>query len=103
MVETYRMGLFKKRVRKEIFGSKRQNITGDWKKWHNNDLHELCAAKMLCLLVTESRRMTRGKHVTGVGWTKGHTGLWWRHLRKIICFEGSGIGGMIILKRMLKR
>jgi len=57
MMETYRMVLFKKRVWKQIFASEMQNIRGDWKKWHNNDLHELCAAKILYLLVTESKRM----------------------------------------------
>jgi len=51
MMETHRMGLFKNRVRRLIFGSKGQNVTGDWRKWHSNDLHELYTAKILYLLV----------------------------------------------------
>jgi hypothetical protein len=67
MTETYRMGLFKNRVRRQIFGSKRQNVTGDWRIWHSNDLHEMYAAVILYLLVTESRRMIWAKHGTWIG------------------------------------
>ena len=39
MMETYRMEVFKNRVRRQIFGSERQNVTGDWRKWRSYDPH----------------------------------------------------------------
>jgi hypothetical protein len=29
------------RVLRKIFGPKRDKVTGDWRKWHNEELHDL--------------------------------------------------------------
>jgi hypothetical protein len=39
--EEYRLKLTEDRVRWEIFGTKGDAVTGNWKKMHNVELHEL--------------------------------------------------------------
>jgi len=33
-------GVFKNRVLREIFGAKRKEVTGKWKKFHNEELRD---------------------------------------------------------------
>jgi hypothetical protein len=33
--------MFEKRVLRRIFGPEREEITGDWRKLHNEELHNL--------------------------------------------------------------
>jgi hypothetical protein len=40
--EEYRLGVFENRVLRRIFGRKRDEMTGGWRKLHNEELHNLC-------------------------------------------------------------
>jgi hypothetical protein len=37
----HRLRVFEKRVLRRIFGQKRDEVTGEWKKLHNEELHNL--------------------------------------------------------------
>jgi hypothetical protein len=37
----YRLRVFENRVLRRIFGPKRDEVTGDWRKLHNEELHNL--------------------------------------------------------------
>jgi hypothetical protein len=39
--EEHRLRLFENRVLRRIFGPKRDEVTGDWRKLHNEELHNL--------------------------------------------------------------
>jgi hypothetical protein len=39
--EEYRLRVFEKRVPRRIFGLKRDEVTGEWRKLHNAELHNL--------------------------------------------------------------
>jgi hypothetical protein len=39
--EEHRLRVFENRVLRRIFGPKRDHVTGDWRKLHNEDLHNL--------------------------------------------------------------
>jgi hypothetical protein len=39
--EEHRLRVFENRVLRRIFGSKRGEVTGDWRKLHNEELHRL--------------------------------------------------------------
>jgi hypothetical protein len=39
--EERRLRVFEKRVLRRIFGSKRNKITGEWRKLHNEELNDL--------------------------------------------------------------
>jgi hypothetical protein len=39
--EEHRPGVFENRVLRRIFGPKRDEVTGEWRKLHNEELHDL--------------------------------------------------------------
>jgi hypothetical protein len=39
--EEHRLGVFENRVLRRIFGPKRDEVTGGWRKMHNEDLRDL--------------------------------------------------------------
>jgi hypothetical protein len=39
--EEHRLRVFEKRVLRRIFGPKRDEVTGEWRKLHNKELHDL--------------------------------------------------------------
>ena len=48
------------------FGPKRDEVTGEWRKLHNEELNDLCSSPN-SVLVIKSRRMTWAGHVTRMG------------------------------------
>jgi hypothetical protein len=47
---------------KRIFGPKRNDVTGEWRKLHNEELHNLCSSPNIIRQI-KSRRMRRAGHV----------------------------------------
>jgi hypothetical protein len=41
LMEEHRLRVFENRVLRRIFGPKRDEMTGDWRKLHNEELHSL--------------------------------------------------------------
>jgi hypothetical protein len=39
--EKHRLGVFENRMLKRMFGPKRDEVTGEWRKLHNEELHNL--------------------------------------------------------------
>jgi hypothetical protein len=46
--EERRLKLFEDRVLRRIFGSKRDEVTGEWRKLHNLGLNDLYCYRILC-------------------------------------------------------
>ena len=66
--EEHRLRVFKNRVLRRIFGPKRDGVTGEWRKLHNEELNDLyCSSKIV--RVIKSRRMRWVGHVQV--WGKG--------------------------------
>jgi hypothetical protein len=61
--EEQRGRVFEKRVLRRIFGPKRDEVTGDWRKLHNEELHNLYSSPNIIRMI-ESRRMRWARHVT---------------------------------------
>jgi hypothetical protein len=51
-----------------IFGPKRAEVTGDWRKLHNEDLHNLYSSPNIIRMI-KSRRMRWARHVVRMGET----------------------------------
>jgi hypothetical protein len=47
-MEERRLRVFESRVLRLIFGPKRDEVTGDWRKLHNEELNGLTARPILC-------------------------------------------------------
>jgi hypothetical protein len=45
--EEHRLRVFENRVLRGIFGPKRDEVTGDWRKLHNEELHNLYPSPVL--------------------------------------------------------
>jgi hypothetical protein len=49
--EKHRMRMFEKRVLRRIFGSKRDEVTGGWRKLHNEELHNLYSSTSIIIMI----------------------------------------------------
>jgi hypothetical protein len=54
--EEYGLIVFENRVLRRIFGSKRDEATGEWRKLHNEELHDVYSSPTV-VQVIKSRRM----------------------------------------------
>jgi hypothetical protein len=57
-----RMMVFENGVLRRIFGPKRNEVTGEWRKLHNEELHDLYSSPNI-VRVIKPRRMKRAGHV----------------------------------------
>jgi hypothetical protein len=58
--------VFAGRVLRRILGPKRDEVTGDWRKLHNEQLHNLYSSPNIIRMI-KSRRMRWAEHVTRMG------------------------------------
>jgi hypothetical protein len=64
--EEHRLRVFENRVLRGIFGPKRDEVTGDWRKLHNGELHNLYSSPDIIRQI-KSRRMGWARHVARMG------------------------------------
>jgi hypothetical protein len=64
--EKHRLRVFENRVLRRIFGPKRDEMTGGWRKLHNEELHSLYSSTSKIRLIN-SRRMRWSGHVGRIG------------------------------------
>jgi len=65
-VEEHRLRVFEKRMVTKIFGPKKDEVTGEWRKLHNEELYDMCSSPSI-IWVIRSRRMRWAEHVARVG------------------------------------
>ena len=93
------MRVFENRVLRRVFGPKRDEVTREWRKLHNEELSDLYFLPNI-VQVVKSRRMRWARHVARIGERRGevYTGFWWGNLRERDNLEDPGIDGRIILR-----
>jgi len=62
--------VFENRVLRRIFGPKRDEVTGEWRKLHNGELNNMYSS-LNTVRVIESRRMRWVGHVARMGESRG--------------------------------
>jgi hypothetical protein len=60
--EERRLRVFENRVLRRVFGPKRDEVTGDWRKLHNEELNDQYSSPNI-VRVVKSRRMRWAGHV----------------------------------------
>jgi hypothetical protein len=98
-VSELRLIVFENRVLRRICGPKR-NVTGEWRRLHNEELHELYLSNII--RVIKSRRMRWAGLVARVETGEVHTEFSWGNLRERDHLKELGLDGRIILKWIFK-
>jgi hypothetical protein len=94
--------VFGNRVLRKVCGLKRDSVTGDSRKFHFEDLHDLYSSPDIIHMI-KSRRMRWAGHVARVGETNDVCWIWWEFRRERGPLEDPGLGGRILLKWMFNR
>jgi hypothetical protein len=68
--EEYRLRVFEYRVLRKVFGPKRDEVTGEWRKLHNEELNDLDSLPNI-VRVVKSRLMRWAGHVACMGEDRG--------------------------------
>jgi hypothetical protein len=66
----HRLRVFKNRVLRRLFGPKRDKVTGEWRKLHIEELHDLHSSPTI-VQVMKLRRMRWAGHVANMGEGRG--------------------------------
>jgi hypothetical protein len=97
-VEEHRLRVFENRVLRRIFGPKRNEVTGEWRKLHNEELHNLRSLQSIIRMI-KSRRMR---------WV-GHVAQMWKNRNMYRLLVGKRplgrkkVDGWVILRCILDR
>jgi hypothetical protein len=60
--EEHRLGVFENRVQRRIFGPKRDEVTGEWRKLHDEELRDLYSSPGIIRMIM-ARRMRWAGHL----------------------------------------
>ena len=94
--------MFEYMVLRIIFGARRDEVTGEWRRLHNEELNDLYSSTNI-VRVIKSRRMRWAGHVTRMVEERGCIGSWWGNRRERDRLVELGIDGWIILGRNSRR
>jgi hypothetical protein len=72
--------VFENRVLR-IFGSRRDGVTGEWRKLHNEELCDLYPSPSIIRMI-KSLRMRWAGHLACMGRRGMHIGYWWESQKK---------------------
>src|SRR5215510_11451968 len=68
--EEHRLRVFENRVLRRVFGPKRDEVTGEWRKLHNEELKDLYSSPSI-VRVVKSGRMRWAGHLARIGEGRG--------------------------------
>jgi hypothetical protein len=92
--------VFENRVLMRIFGPKMDDVTGEWRKLHNEGLNDLYSSPNTVRLI-KFRTMRLAGHVARMG--EGCTRFWWRNLRERDYWGDPGVDGTVILRWIFRK
>ena len=90
MREESKLRAFENMVLGRIFGPRKDEVTGEWRRLHDEELNDLYSSPNI-VWVIKSRRMRWAGHVARMGEERGCIGSWW------------GTGGKESLERPRRR
>jgi len=100
--EERRLRVFDNRVLRRICGPKRDEVTGEWRKLHNEEINDLYSPSNI-VRVIKSRRMRWEEHVERMGERRGVYRIWRGYLRERGHLEDSDIDWRIILRWIFRK
>ena len=82
--------------------SRRDEVTGEWRRLHNEELNNLYSSPNI-VRVIKSRRLRWAGHVARMGEERGRIGSWWGNRRERDHWGDLGVDGWIILGCISRR
>jgi hypothetical protein len=100
--EECRLRVFETRLLRRIFGTRRNEVTGEWRKLYNEEFNALFSSPNIGWVI-KLRRMRWAGHVTYRGRGEAYTGFWWGNLRKRDHLQDPGVDGRIQLRWIFRK
>ena len=100
--EEHSLRVFENRVLRRIFGPERDEVTGEWRKLHNDELNDLYSSPSI-VWVIKLRRMRRAGHAAYLGEKRGAYRILVGNLREGDHLGDPGIDGRIILRWIFRK
>ena len=94
--------MFENMVLRIIFGPRKAEVTGEWRRFHNEELNDLYSSPNI-VRVIKSRRMRWAGHVARMVEERGYIRSWWGKRRKRDHWGDLGVDGWIILGCISRR
>jgi hypothetical protein len=86
--EEHRLRVFENRVLRGIFGPKRDEVMGEWRKLCSGELHNLYSSPII-IRQFKSRRMRWAGHVHACERGETCTGFWWESPKEKITWKSK--------------
>ena len=80
----------------------REEVTGEWRILHNEELSDLYSLRNV-VRVVKSRRMRWAGHVARMGRGEVYTGFWLANLRERVYWGDPDVDGRIILRWIFRK
>jgi len=101
--EERKLRVFENMVLRRIFEPRRDEVTGEWRRLHDEELNDLCSSPNI-VRVIKLRRMRRAGHVVRMGEERGGCiGSWWGNRRERDQWGDLSVDGWIILGWISRR
>jgi hypothetical protein len=100
--EENRLRIYENRVLRRIFGSERDQVTGEWRKLHSGELHNLYSSPDIIRAI-KSRRIRRSGYVERMAEEKKCARFRWESPKERGHSEDRGIDGRMGLEWILGR
>jgi len=94
--EERKLRVFENMVLRRIFGPRRDEVTEEYRRLHNEELNDLYCSPNI-VRVIKSRRMRWAGHVARMDEERGCIGSWWGNRREGDHWGDPGVDGWIIL------
>jgi hypothetical protein len=79
--EEHRLRVFENRVQRRIFGLKRDEVTGRWRKLHNEELRDLYSSPSIIRII-KSKRIRWAGHLARMERRGTRRCYWWESHRE---------------------
>jgi hypothetical protein len=86
----------------KIFGPKRVEVTGEWRRVQRDKLYDLSSTPDNIPMI-KSKTMRWAAHIARVAERRMHAWFWWVNLREMDYLKNIGVDRMIIFKCLFKK